>query len=73
MGATQLGWKDVRVEVAEASGEPRIVCASRNTDNEEIEHEARLSISHDGDYVTAVVLAAVPAEMVGNGHDKGSD
>lgn len=72
MGATTLGWKDVRVEIGEPSGEPRIVCASRNVDKEEHEHEARLSISHDGDYVTATVLTAVPAEMNGNGHDKGS-
>lgn len=57
LGATTLGWKDVRVEV-KGSGEPQIICATRNTNNQHIEYEAKLSISHDGDYAVATVLAA---------------
>jgi holo-[acyl-carrier protein] synthase len=73
MGATILGWKDVRVEVAEGSGQPRIVCMTRTAKGEDVEQEAKLSISHDGDYVTATVLAAIPAEMVGDSHFEGSE
>lgn len=62
LGATTCSWKDVRVDVADGSGEPRIICAIRNLD-EEIEHEAKLSISHDGDYVVATVLAALPSAV----------
>jgi holo-[acyl-carrier protein] synthase len=60
IGATTYSWKDVRVDITYGSGEPRIICATRNL-NEEIEHEAKLSISHDGDYVMATVLAALPS------------
>ena len=65
MGATKLGWKDVRVEVEEGSGQPQIVCATRNETGEDLEHEAKLSISHDGDYAIAMVLASVPSDMNG--------
>lgn len=58
IGATTLGWKDVRVEVEGPSGKPRIIYTILDVDNQNIEHEARLSISHDGDYVVATVLAA---------------
>lgn len=72
MGATTLGWKDVRVEVTEGSGQPRIICATRDVNNQDIEHEAKLSISHDGDYVVATVLAVAPSEFGANGHSEGS-
>ncbi|ERF69628.1 hypothetical protein EPUS_03620 [Endocarpon pusillum Z07020] len=62
MGATTLGWKDVRVEV-KGSGEPQIICAIRDIENENIEREAKLSLSHDGDYVVATVLAAATPEI----------
>jgi holo-[acyl-carrier protein] synthase len=64
LGATTLGWKDVRVEITENSGQPRIVCAMKSLNKETIEQEAKLSISHDGDYVVATVLAAAAQEMV---------
>jgi holo-[acyl-carrier protein] synthase len=59
MGATTLGWKDVRVVIGHEFGQPRIICATQNVNREVIEHEAMLSIAHDGDYVIATVLAAV--------------
>lgn len=62
MGATTLGWKDVRVEV-KSSGGPQIICATRDIDNKNVEHEAKLSLSHDGDYVVATVLAAATPEI----------
>lgn len=71
MGATTFGWKDVRVEVKE-SGQPHIICATRNTNNQHTEHEAKLSISHDGDYVVATVLAAAMPEIVTSRDDKSS-
>lgn len=58
-GASVLSWKDLRVENS-ATGSPRIVCApaaiARGT-VKAIEQEANLSISHDGDYAVATVLA----------------
>ncbi len=62
MGAATLGWKDVRVEV-KSSGEPQIVCTTRNTNDQLVEHEANLSISHDGDYAVATVLATAIPEI----------
>jgi holo-[acyl-carrier protein] synthase len=62
LGASTLGWKDVRVEVNRASGQPCIVTTIQNANNEAVEHEAKLSISHDGDYVVATVLAAALPE-----------
>ncbi len=62
MGAATLGWKDVRVDV-KGSGEPQIICATRTTNDQLIEHEAKLSISHDGDYAVATVLAAALPEI----------
>lgn len=47
-GAGEVSWKDVRVQVAEA-GKPGMEVCGR---------EARVSISHDADYVVATVLAA---------------
>jgi len=56
-GATTLGWKDVKVNVFDSSGRPRVLYLLRNQDSEPIEQPASLSISHDGDYVVATVLA----------------
>jgi holo-[acyl-carrier protein] synthase len=64
MGATTLGWKDVRVDIAARTGQPRVICATRDINNQDIEHEAKLSISHDGDYVVATVLVAGLPETV---------
>ena len=72
MGATTLGWKDVWVEVIERSGQPHIICATRDVYNQNVEREAKLSISHDGDYVIATVLASAPPEMVINNIVEGS-
>ncbi len=72
MGATTLGWKDIRVEVRGGSGQPRIIYARRNADNQDIEYEAKLSISHDGDYVVATVLAAERPDAGANSHSEGA-
>ena len=61
-GAHSLKWKDLRVEAA-VDGNVLIVCnphsnPSASTTAPSIEQAAKLSISHDGDYATAVVLAA---------------
>lgn len=66
MGATALGWKDVRVEVRSGSGQPYIIYALRDVNNQDVEHEAKLSISHDGNYAVATVLAATTAGKVVN-------
>ena len=57
-----LSWKDLRVE-AEVGGNVLIICnpdsdPNTSTTSPIIEQAAKLSISHDGDYATAVVLAA---------------
>ncbi|KAL2832447.1 4'-phosphopantetheinyl transferase superfamily [Aspergillus cavernicola] len=67
-GAGSLGWKDVVVRVGEgdrdgdAKGRPEVVYFDRSGDSrEEGEWQGRvgrLSISHDGEYVVATVLAA---------------
>jgi holo-[acyl-carrier protein] synthase len=62
LGASTLGWKDVRVEVDQTSGQPCIISTTQNANHEDVEHEAKLSISHDGDYVVATVLAAALPE-----------
>ncbi|KAL2838364.1 hypothetical protein BJY01DRAFT_237492 [Aspergillus pseudoustus] len=53
-GASAVGWKDVVVRSAE--GRPEIVFLDRN--GEGPGRLGRLSISHDGEYVVATVLAA---------------
>jgi phosphopantetheine--protein transferase-like protein len=63
IGATSFGWKDVRVDIKDVSGEPRIIYSARSIDNEEVEYESKLSISHDSDYVMATVLAALPNDV----------
>lgn len=58
-GASLLSFRDLRVEV-HGSGEVLVVCDT-HTDGVERDHlqqAAKLSISHDGEYVVAVVLAA---------------
>lgn len=57
VGATVLGWKDVRVERDELTGRPTILWKLERGSSPNVEHEGRLSISHDGDYVVATVLA----------------
>lgn len=68
-GAASIGWKDVIVRVQEAgegsqtqsgtaegvSHRPEIVYLG---EGDEMGRVGRLSISHDGDYVVATVLAA---------------
>ncbi len=59
-GATKLGFKDVRVEIC-ADGQVQVVChgktISHNGELDEAEQVGKLSISHDGDYAIATVLA----------------
>jgi holo-[acyl-carrier protein] synthase len=60
-GAQTLGFKDVRVEICEG-GEVQIVCRGLKTSAvgqppEEAEQVGRLSISHDGEYAVAMVIA----------------
>lgn len=52
-GAASLGWKDVLVRVGqgEATGRPEVVYTGEG-------RVGKLSISHDGEYVVATVLAA---------------
>ncbi|RAQ47648.1 phosphopantetheinyl transferase PptB [Aspergillus flavus] len=53
-GAASLGWKDVMVRVSETDrGRPEVVYMDGET-----ARIGKLSISHDGDYVVATVLAA---------------
>ena len=64
-GASLIGFKDLRIE-QEKNGSPKMICRpyhdSRKGDDAslaiDIEQEASLSISHDGDYTTAVCLAS---------------
>lgn len=73
LGATRLGWKDVRTEFQQdkeqkleqsrdssGSYQPSIICTMAQDANREdgLEQEAKLSISHDGEYAIATVLAA---------------
>lgn len=58
-GAAALGWKDVAVVVGErgpggVSARPELLFAGRESGDERL---GRLSLSHDGDYVVAMVLA----------------
>lgn len=59
IGAAALGWKDVSVVVGGygpggTSAKPEVLFAATKEGNERL---ARLSLSHDGDYVVATVLA----------------
>ncbi|KAI9933462.1 hypothetical protein ASPWEDRAFT_30307 [Aspergillus wentii DTO 134E9] len=56
-GAAMIGWKDVVVRVGDSemgSGRPDIVYLGEDGEG----REGRLSISHDGEYVVATVVAA---------------
>jgi holo-[acyl-carrier protein] synthase len=60
-GAQTLGFKDVRVEVCD-SGKVQVVCRGWRTTTmgqppEVAEQVGRLSISHDGEYAVATVMA----------------
>lgn len=55
-GANILSWKDLTVEISAFEG-PIILC-NPFKDPKKPEQEASLSISHDGDYATATVIAA---------------
>lgn len=58
-GASSLSWKDVMVRVEDGGqGKPEIVYLR---DGGQRGEAGKLSISHDGDYVVATVLAAAPA------------
>ncbi|KAL4787591.1 4'-phosphopantetheinyl transferase superfamily [Aspergillus varians] len=61
-GAKEVGWKDVVVRVGGkdgAEGRPDIVLFDQGEDGDRGRGRVgRLSISHDGDYVVATVLAA---------------
>ncbi|PKX93318.1 mitochondrial phosphopantetheinyl transferase B [Aspergillus novofumigatus IBT 16806] len=59
-GAASLGWKDVIVRVGEADkGRPEIVYLDPLGGGKGgVGRVGKLSISHDGDYVVATVLAA---------------
>ncbi|KAK2739573.1 hypothetical protein FQN57_006535 [Myotisia sp. PD_48] len=54
-GASSLSWKDVMVQVeSQGGGRPEVVYLRNGIKNE----VGKLSISHDGEYVVATVLAA---------------
>jgi holo-[acyl-carrier protein] synthase len=55
-GASSISWKDVQVrtEGSGSGGRPEVVYLNANGGG----HVGKLSISHDGDYVVATVLAA---------------
>ncbi|RAL13687.1 holo-ACP synthase [Aspergillus homomorphus CBS 101889] len=58
-GAAQLGWKDVIVRVSEVDeGRPEVVYLDSLLGGEGGGRVGKLSISHDGEYVVAMVLAA---------------
>lgn len=57
LGASFVSWKEVRVETLNG-GQPRIIYSSRAQGDSLEEEEAKVSISHDGDYVVATVLAS---------------
>lgn len=65
-GAQTLGFKDVRVEVCEG-GAVQMVCSgwrklAADQQPERVEQLGRLSISHDGEYAIATVMAT-PLEI----------
>ncbi|KAI1961912.1 hypothetical protein LOZ58_002989 [Ophidiomyces ophidiicola] len=57
-GASSISWKEVIVRAEPGgNGKPEIVYARNAADHGQI---GKLSISHDGDYVVATVMAAYP-------------
>ncbi|BCR99090.1 holo-ACP synthase [Aspergillus luchuensis] len=57
-GAAHISWKDVVVTVGEEGGRPEVVYLDGNGDGDEAGRVGKLSISHDGEYVVAMVVAA---------------
>ncbi|OJJ76829.1 hypothetical protein ASPBRDRAFT_49859 [Aspergillus brasiliensis CBS 101740] len=55
-GAAHISWKDVVVTVGEDGGRPEVVYLEG--EGEEAGRVGKLSISHDGEYVVAMVVAA---------------
>lgn len=70
-GATLVGAKDLKVEIRakdeENPGHVQIVCAPEQLTGEEresVEQVAELSISHDGEYAIAIVVASPLHESI---------
>ncbi|KZF23587.1 4'-phosphopantetheinyl transferase [Xylona heveae TC161] len=58
----RLQWHDVTIQ-SNASGAPLLVVSSNTaSSNSDCDQIAQLSISHDGDYATAIVLAVDSAD-----------
>jgi phosphopantetheine--protein transferase-like protein len=58
-GATLVSWKDLRVNFSETTGQTTVICSPYpDSDPDFVEQEATLSISHDGDYAAATVIAS---------------
>ena len=57
LAAASLGWKDVVVRVPSSSSRPEIVYLD-DAEKQQQQAVGKLSISHDGEYVVATVLAA---------------
>ena len=76
-GAQKLGFKDVRVETNEG-GEVQIVCCGWTTGGvgqlpKEAEQVGRLSISHDGDFAIATVMATPLQIITTSSHEATSE
>ena len=57
-GASRISFKDLRVEPNPNTGQPVIVCNPSSAGvQDSTEQEALLSISHDGEYAVATVIA----------------
>ena len=50
IGNSSIGWKQIEIIRAKASGKPEVILSSQ------YEHQISLTISHDGDYVWALAL-----------------
>jgi holo-[acyl-carrier protein] synthase len=54
-GASTISWKDVMINIEESGGgRPEVIYLTEG----DVRHVGKLSISHDGEYVVATVLAA---------------
>ena len=62
VGATNISWKDISVDIHRASGRPHLLYLLQSTNARKLEQPASLSLSHDGDYVVATVLAPTIAQ-----------
>lgn len=55
-GAASMSWKEVIIRVEpDRNGRPEVVYLKKG---EDVGHVGKLSISHDGEYVVATVIAA---------------